>query len=225
MSDNTGRLIPPSEAYEESAGGFRIPEVTLGSFFVSCGLGFYPLLAQLATQSHGRWGAILVSIQYVSISVSFMFLTVTFYAKYRAEILTMPQVELNRPGMDLILTVTGLLAFAFSMAAPWLFPILLGNNLLLIALRQNKEYNALASLFYEVLCKRSVNGDAYDKVRNALKRRFRVLWKQSRNGNKYDAFRSELKRYLRNDAFSELSGGDRRDFGSGSFQLRCLRLV
>jgi len=120
----------------------------------------------------------LLIAQYVSISLTFAVLTISFYLKFRTEILTMPQKPLDRPGIDLALALAQGLAFGFSMFSPWSFPILLGIHLLLTGGRQNKEHRALAAELYSKIC---------------------------RAGDPNKSFRRGLKQHLRKD-FSELKG-------------------
>lgn len=150
-------LTAPSKAYREATLSlvYRLSELTFGSLLAAYSLGFIGLIAaHLAGPSpSSRWSIILVGTQYALISITFAYLTASFYLTYHTGILTMPLMPLNRLGIDFSLAIVQALFFGFSMLGPWLFPILLGINFYLTGHRQKKQYKALADVLYNAICK------------------------------------------------------------------------
>lgn len=179
--DPTQLLTLPSQAYREATEAqiYKISEGFFGSLLVAYLFGFFGfLITNRSSGQSSRLIAFLLITQYVSISLTFAVLTISFYLKFRTEILTMPQKPLDRPGIDVGLALAQGLTFGFSMYSPWSFPILLGIYLLLTGSRQNKEHRALAVELYTKIC---------------------------RAGGPDKSFRLGLKRHLRKD-FSDLKG-------------------
>lgn len=177
-------LTPPSEAYSEATRSlvYRLSELTFGSLLAAYSLGFVGAIAGRWGEMtmHGFWGIVLPSAQYAAISITFAYLTTSFYLMYHAGILTMPQMPLYRLRVDFTLAIVQALFFGFSMLRPWLFPILLGINFILTINRQNNECEKLTEFLYDKICKPRGRVDL-------------------------DKFRVGLKRLLRED-FTELSG-------------------
>jgi hypothetical protein len=159
-------------------------ELTFGSLLAAYSLGFVGAIATHWAKPSvpGVWGIILPAAQYASISIAFAYLTTSFYLTYHTGILTMPQVEFERLGIDFALAMAQALFFGFSILRPWSFPLLLGVILFLSGSRQRQEHRALARKLYELICGVSVRGN--------------------KAGSK--TFRRCLKKFL-ND-FPELSG-------------------
>lgn len=181
-------LTPPSEAYREATLSlvYRLSELTFGSLLAAYSLGFITLIAArwVEMSAHGRWGIVLLCTQYASISVAFVYLTVSFYLTYNTGILTMPQMPLDRPGIDFNLAIVQALFFGFSMLFPWSFPILLGINFCLTGRRKGTLHKGLAEVLYTSICNPPPGLIDHDKLEN---------------------FRRGLVKLLRKD-FSELSG-------------------
>jgi hypothetical protein len=179
-------LIPPSETYRIATLSlvYRLSELTFGSLLAAYSLGFVGAIAAhwAELSAHGHWGLILLSVQYASISITFVYLTTSFYLMYHAGILTMPQMPLYRLREDFTLAVVQAIFFGFSMLRPWAFTILLGLNFILTIHRQNKECEKLTEFLHDKIC----------DPRGHINR---------------DNFRVGLKRLLSQDKdFSELSG-------------------
>jgi hypothetical protein len=184
LLNSPANLTPPSEAYREATLSlvYRLSELTFGSLLAAYSLGFVGAIAahwaELST--NGFWGIVLLSVQYASISITFAYLTTSFYLTYHAGILTMPQMPLYYLRVDFTLAIVQAIFFGFSMLRPWLFPILLGINFGLTIHRQRQEYERLATHLYNAICKPHGRIDL-------------------------DNFRVGLKKLLHED-FSELSG-------------------
>jgi len=149
-------LTPPSEAYREATLSpvYRLSELTFGSLLAAYSLGFVGAIGAHSADldTHGSLGVVLLSMQYASISITFAYLTTSFYLTYHAGILTMPQMPLYRLRVDFTLAIVQAMFFGFSMLRPWLFPILLGINFHLIGRRQTHEYEKLAEFLYNRIC-------------------------------------------------------------------------
>jgi hypothetical protein len=162
-------LTAPSQAYREATLSlvYRLSELTFGSLLAAYSLGFVGLIAaQLAGQStSGRWVIVLVGTQYALISITFAYLTASFYLTYHTGILTMPQMPLNRLGIDFSLAIVQALFFGFSMLGPWSFPVLLGINFYLTGHRQKNQYKALADVLYNSICKPVGRSDPDNEAR------------------------------------------------------------
>lgn len=163
---------------------YKLSELTLGSLLAAYSLGFIGLIAARLPEKGnlGRLGLILLSLQYASISVSFVFLTVSFYLTFHAGILTIPQRPLYRARIDFSLAILQALFFGISMLFPWCFPLLMGLNLFLVGLRQEHEYWAFAKVLYKQFCAPDIDP------------------------KKFKMFRHKLKKHLRLQSFAELSG-------------------
>jgi hypothetical protein len=181
-------LIPPSQAYEKATLTlvYKLSELTFGSLLAAYSLGFVSLIAARWDEmsAHGRWGIVLLCTQYASISISFVYLTVSFYLTYHTGILTMPQMPLTRPGIDFSLAIVQALFFGFSMIFPWSFPILLGINFWLTGLRKRTLHKGLAKELYASICNKQRDDIDHDEL---------------------EKFRHKLVDLLRKD-FSELTG-------------------
>lgn len=179
-------LIPPSETYRVATLSlvYRLSELTFGSLLAAYSLGFVGVVTAhwVEFSAHGWWGIVLLSVQYASISITFVYLTTSFYLMYHAGILTMPQMPLYRLREDFTLAVVQAVFFGLSMLHPWLFTILRGLNFLLTIHRQNKECEKLTEFLHDKIC----------DPRGHINR---------------DKFRVGLKKLLSEDKdFSELSG-------------------
>lgn len=149
-------LIPPSETYRVATLSlvYRLSELTFGSLLAAYGLGFVGAVAAhwAELSAHGRLGTVLLSVQYASISITFVYLTTSFYLMYHSGILTMPQMPLYRLREDFTLAVVQAIFFGLSLLRPWLFTILLGLNFILTIHRQNKECEKLTEFLHDKIC-------------------------------------------------------------------------
>lgn len=156
-------ITTPSKAYAQVKLSivYRVSELTFGSLLAAYILGF---VAAIATHwpelsKHGHWGIVLLITQYASISLTFAYATTSLYLTYHAGILTMPQMSLDRLGIDFSLAVLQALFFGFSLLRPWSFLALLGISLFLAAYRQRTEHRALAEKLREKICGTDVRND------------------------------------------------------------------
>jgi hypothetical protein len=181
-------LKPPSQAYNEATRSivYRLSELMFGSLLAAYALGFVGAIAAHADEmsKHYLWGAILLAIQYGCISITFAYLTTSFYLTYHAGILTMPQMPFERLGVDFALSIVQAIFFGISMIQPALFPVLLGINFHVSGKRKNTEYDELAEMLHFEFCKRKGRNDP----------------------GSFANFRSELAKLLQKKEFQELSG-------------------
>jgi hypothetical protein len=147
-------LKSPSEAYFEATCSlvYRLSELMFGSLLAAYSLGFVGALAAHGSElyAHGFWGIILLTAQYASISITFAYLTTSFYLTYHVGILTMPQLPFDRLGIDFTIAIIQAVFFGLSMLQPALFPVLLGINFYISAKRKDKEYERLADRLYDI---------------------------------------------------------------------------
>jgi hypothetical protein len=171
-------LTPPSEAYREATRSivYRLSELMFGSLLAAYSLGFVGAIAAQGRQSLGGgfWGLALLAVQYLSISITFAFLTTSFYITYHIGILTMPQLRFERIGKDFKIAIVQAIFFGVSMIEPALFPMLLGASSLISLNRKNEEFEELVSRLYKELCHqggRNVSADPrfIDEVTNLLR--------------------------------------------------------
>lgn len=185
-SENLGQ---PSEAYLEATCSlvYRLSELMFGSLLAAYSLGFVGAIAAYGSQlsAHGVWGIVLLTAQYAAISITFAYLTTSFYLTYHVGILTMPQLPFDRLGTDFTIAVVQAVFFGLSMLQPALFPVLLGINVLISGNRKDKEYEGLADRLF--------------------KEHYKV---KKRNVTAHlPRFRQELAKLLQNkETFPELSG-------------------
>lgn len=148
----SGKLRPPSEAYLEATCSlvYRLSELMFGSLLAAYSLGFVGAIAAYGSQlsDHGNWGIVLLTVQYASISVTFAYLTTSFYLTYHVGILTMPQLSFARLGTDFSIAIGQAVFFGMSMLQPALLPVVLGINVLISSKRKDKEYASLASRLF-----------------------------------------------------------------------------
>ncbi len=156
MSVTHTNLNPPSQAYREATLSlvYRLSELTFGSLLAAYSLGFVGAIAThwAEMSQNGIPGKLLLSMQYASISITFAYVTTSFYLTYHAGILTMPQMPLHHLRIDFSLAIVQALFFGLSILQPLLFPILLGINLRLTGWRQTHEHKELAKVLYERIC-------------------------------------------------------------------------
>src|SRR2546421_2366253 len=104
MSTTHVNITAPSKNYEQVRLSlvYRLSELTLGSLLAAYSLGFVAAIAAHWTElfTEGVGGAMLLITQYASISLTFAYVTTSFYLTYHAGILTMPQLPLERLGFD-----------------------------------------------------------------------------------------------------------------------------
>lgn len=159
MSKNHPPLTVPSQAYKRATLSlvYKLSGVTFGSLLAAYSLGFISLIAAQKAESAsiGLLRVVLLSMQYASISITFAYLTASFYLTYHTAILTMPKKELEGLGVDFSLAILQALCFGFSMLYPWSFPILLGINFLLTGIRQRELQIALARTLHQTICEKS----------------------------------------------------------------------
>jgi hypothetical protein len=183
MSNANAKISRPSQAYSQATGSlvYRLSELTFGSLLAAYSLGFVGAIAAHWNDlfSHGNWGILLLSVQYASISITFAYLTTSFYLTYHAGILTMPQMPLYDLRVDFTLAIVQAVIFGFSLLRPWSFSILLALNFYVTGYRQRREYDELAKFLYDRICN--------------IERRPNL-----------DQFSASLQKHLRED-FSELS--------------------
>ena len=143
------KLRPPSESYREATRSlvYRLSELMFGSLLAAYTLGFVGAIAAHGNElyAHGTYGVILLAFQYASISITFAYLTTSFYLTYHVGILTMPQLPFDRLGRDFTIAVLHSVFFGLSVLQPALFVLLLGINSLHSANRKDQEYEQLAS--------------------------------------------------------------------------------
>lgn len=149
-------LRPPSEAYREATRSlvYRLSELMFGSLLAAYSLGFVGAIAAHGSllSTHGPWGILLLSFQYASISITFAYLTTSFYLTYHAGILTMPQMAFEHLASDFTLAIVQAIFFGVSILQPALFPILLGVNFHISGKRKDKEYEELVLRLYNEIC-------------------------------------------------------------------------
>jgi hypothetical protein len=165
-------LRPPSEAYSEATCSlvYRLSELMFGSLLAAYSLGFVGAIAAYGSQlsAHGVWGIVLLAAQYASISITFAYLTTSFYLTYHVGILTMPQLPFKRLGTDFTIAVVQAVFFGLSMLLPALFPVLLGINVLISSRRKDKEYERLALRLYNASWTEEGRDDYLPRFRQGL---------------------------------------------------------
>lgn len=151
MSNANAKISRPSQAYSQATGSlvYRLSELTFGSLLAAYSLGFVGAIAAHWNDLsfHGSWGILLLSVQYASISITFAYLTTSFYLTYHAGILTMPQMPLYDLRVDFTLAIVQAVIFGFSLLRPWSFSILLALNFYVTGYRQRREYDELAKFY------------------------------------------------------------------------------
>ncbi len=186
MSITHINITAPSKAYKQATLSpvHRLSELTFGSLLAAYSLGFVGAIAAHQSElfTYGIKSAMLLSTQYASISIAFAYLTTSFYLTYQAGILTMPQMPLDRLGIDFFLAIAQAVFFGCSILRPWLFPLMMGTTLLLTGIRQAMEHKALARKLYNLICGIDVRDDTAHVAR----------------------FNRELKKFLKD--FPALSG-------------------
>lgn len=174
MSTTHVHITAPSKNYEQVKLSlvYRLSELTFGSLLAAYILGFIAAIAAHWDEMSrfGRWGAVLLIIQYAAISLTFAYLTTSLYLTYHAGILTMPQLPLDRLGIDFGLAIVQALFFGFSVLRPWSFLALLGISVGLAGYRQRKEHRELAQELYKAICRTGVrkNDAKLKKFRDGL---------------------------------------------------------
>lgn len=172
----------PSKAYALASTSpvYRLSEQMFSSLLASYVLGFIGFLAAHSDQPLDR--ILVLSIVYTSISISYAYLTASFYLTYHAGILTMPSMPVNRLGLDFFLALLQAMFFGFSMVFPKAFPILTGLLIVTTINRQSSEFTHLVRDIKEQIPAKPDYGhgppDRNQEFRN-LKRRINRLLDKS----------------------------------------------
>lgn len=150
----TDELLLPAEAYRQATSSlvYRLSELMFGSLLAAYCLGFVGAIAAALASLPSVYrplGIGLLATQYLCISITFTYLTTSFYLTYHVGILTQPRVPFKSLRDDFTIAVLQAVFFGLSLLLPALFPVLLAANIFRSARRQNEEYMRLVDNLFE----------------------------------------------------------------------------
>lgn len=149
--DGFQRILKPSFAYLQACQSYpcRISELVFGSLLASYILGFVSVGASRVTAEVDTNVAVATVLIYLSISVTFSYLTAGFYTTYHKSILTMPNVPLDDLTNDFSLAICQAVFFGISMIWIETYLFFVGLLLIIVFVRQGRKVASLATFFME----------------------------------------------------------------------------
>src|ERR1035437_4438865 len=150
----TCKILRPSIAYRQACSSYpyRISELVFGSLLAAYILGFVSVgTSQLHSADAAFYKTFCDALVYMSICCSFSFLTAALYSVYHHSILTMPNVPISDLTTDFLIAISQAVFFGISIIWPSAFFICLGLLLLLVFMRQEIKFRALAKFYYNRL--------------------------------------------------------------------------
>lgn len=144
-------ILKPSFAYLQACQSYpcRISELVFGSLLASYILGFVSFGASKVNPEMDFLDALALVIIYLSISVTFSYLTAGFYTTYHNSILTMPNVPIADLTNDFGIAISKAVFFGLSMIWIQSYLVWIGLLLLIVFRRQHRKVASLSAFFLE----------------------------------------------------------------------------
>lgn len=169
----------PSEAYAVAISKpiYRLSELMFGSLLAAYVLGFIGAVAFASKSPNPSEISFLITLRYLAISLSYVFLTAAMYLSYHFNILANPRFAFARIEGDFVIATSQGVFFGLSIIYPEIYIALLGVNILIASYRQKKEYSEMRDSLYILVPKHFDDDDVTQGVPKRAEKKFDVKLK------------------------------------------------